>query len=100
MDFVTFNDINHDQVLLELPFPSLRDVCVKKIVQDFASIAEGRDLQEPTSPKYSYTLGPFSNLGKKTLTIRAESTVYLVFSCGNNCSHKVCDYIIIKSAGT
>jgi len=67
MDLVMFGDTSYDQSLLELPFPTLQEVCVKKIVQDFESVAEGRDLTELTSPKYSYTLGPFSNLGKNAL---------------------------------
>ena len=67
-----FGDTSHDQSLLELPFPTLQEVCVKKIVQDYESVAEERDLKELTSPKYSYTLGPFSNLGKNALLLCDE----------------------------
>lgn len=61
MDFAMDGQFVSSDVVL--PFPSLREACVKRIVQDTAKIVEGIEFNELASPKYSYILGPFSHLG-------------------------------------
>lgn len=54
-----------------LPFPSLKETCVKRIIRDTEKIVEGLEFNELASPKYSFILGPFSYLGTfNCITIR------------------------------
>lgn len=61
MDFVTNRQLVSADIVL--PFPSLREACIKRIVKDTEKIVEGLEFNELASPKYSFILGPFSYLG-------------------------------------
>ena len=57
---------NDEKVLSEFPFPTLRQLCVERIVHDIEHIVEGMDFDELANPRNSYILGPFSCLGMTT----------------------------------
>lgn len=59
-----------------LPFPTLRETCVKRIIRDTEKIVEGLEFNELASPKYSFILGPFSYLG-----MRICSCMFAVVNC-------------------
>ena len=57
-----------------LPFPTLKEACIKRIIQDTEKMVEGMEFKELASPKYSFILGPFSFLG-----MRLGDDIYLVY---------------------
>ena len=61
MEYVMGGQLVSEEI--ELPFPTLREMCVKRIIQDARKIVEGMEFNELASPKYSFILGPFSYLG-------------------------------------
>ena len=63
MDFVTNGAGQLVSADIVLPFPSLREACIKRIIKDMEKIVEGLEFNELASPKYSFILGPFSYLG-------------------------------------
>lgn len=60
MDFTMEGQLVSSEIVL--PFPTLRETCVKKIIRDTEKIVEGIEFNRLASPKYSFILGPFSNL--------------------------------------
>ena len=58
-----------------LPFPTLREACIKRIIEDMEKIVEGLEFNELASPKYSFILGPFSYLGNNAQPVRVLTPI-------------------------
>ena len=52
-----------------LPFPTLKEACIKRIIQDAEKMVQGIEFKELSSPKFSFVLGPFSYLGLRIYSI-------------------------------
>lgn len=61
-----------------LPFPTLRETCVKRIIRDTEKIVEGLEFNQLASPKFSFILGPFSYLGIHIYLLTSLVCVYVV----------------------
>ena len=68
MDFAMDGQLVSSEIVL--PFPTLRETCVKKIIRDTEKIVEGLEFNQLASPKFSFILGPFSYLG-----------IHILYSC-------------------
>ena len=76
MDFAMDGQLVSAEIVL--PFPTLREACIKRIIQDTEKIVEGFEFSELASPKYSFILGPFSYLGKIRVRYNSNNVVCII----------------------